>query len=403
MATPQAVTSEIKVDKVGLREHYLTLTACQRVFARLVVKWIRDPKKTLVVVSGGPGTGKSYVVKNTLDLIHVLQIRMSFTARSAQSIGGRTIHSAVGLNPQESGTYRILEESLKDEEDFSECVKQSQAILNHFKCSEYPYVVVLDEVAMINGWLTYWLIRFFMDRTDLPLLFVCMGDRHQLSPIKSKHNLFSVQNFEENFNVYNIQLKESKRFTADYEKIINALRDFVDRGDEDDLVEFIWRNFPVVEDIDATLLMQADRAMAFTRERVKKWNLFYLKNKLPGTEEVCVDNNLVLKPGCLVFVTRNGCSVAMNGTKLIFDRYDPQKDQVICKDPKTNLEVTVMRSFQGTFPLELGFAGTVHKYQGDTIEEGKIVISFDKQTNSKFVYTALSRVRKMEQLLGICL
>lgn len=400
MASSHAVSSEIRVDSVGLRKHYLTLTNCQKPFVDLIVKWIKNPRKTLVVVSGGPGTGKSYVVKNTLNFVKTQQLRMSFTARSAVAIGGKTIHSTLGLHAFNKVCNK-LEKDLEEETDLLTTIKRSREIVTQFNCKIYPYVVIVDEVSMIKGWFMYWIIRYFMDRTELPLLFICMGDPHQLNPVKSIHNLFSITFSEKRYDVYKIHLTECKRFVPEYEQLINTLRNFVEKGDETGMFDFVCEHFPIVENIDRPLLMQADKAMAFKNETVNNYNSFYLKNKVPGPE-ITIPNDIVLKSNCLVFVTKNGCSQANNGTLLIFKNFDSEKCIAVCEDPKTGLEVLVNYDIYGlTIPLTLGFAATVHRYQGDTIDNEKIVINFDKNKNLNLVYTALSRVRSMEQILAI--
>lgn len=398
MATTNGISSAIELDQVGLRKHYLTLTKCQKPFVRLLLNWIKQPRKLLLVVSGGPGTGKSYVVKNTLDCVKTLQLRMSYTARSAQAIGGRTIHSTVYLNWSKGSICDDLENKLEEESDLVESIKKSRKILKEFNCELNPYIIVVDEVAMINGWLMYWLIRYFMDRTELPLLFICMGDPHQLNPVKSIHNLFSITFSEKKYEVRKIHLTESKRFVPEYEKLINRIRDYVDKGDETGLFTFVCDNFPVVESIDGIILKRANRAMAFKNDRVKKYNSFYIKNMMMGPE-IKLSEDFIVKSGCMVFVTKN--VEATNGTLLIFERYNVAEDVAVCKDPKTNLEVKISRNKNGKFPLDLGFAGTVHKFQGDTIDNANIVISFNGNRNLNLVYTALSRVRQMNQIISI--
>ena len=190
MASTSTITPKIEVDEVGLDKHYLTLTECQKPFIHIVKDWIKRPRKLLVVVSGRPGTGKSYVVKNTFNYIKTLQLRMSFTARSAASIGGKTIHFTLSLHASNE-ICKELEKKFAEETDLVKTIKQSRKILKEFQCAIYPSVVIADEISMINGWFMYWIIRYFMDRTDIPLIFICMGDLHQLNPVKSIHNLFS--------------------------------------------------------------------------------------------------------------------------------------------------------------------------------------------------------------------
>lgn len=397
----QTESPPIKFDEVGLRKHFLTLTHTQKEFVRLVVKWSKKPRKMLVVVSGGPGTGKSYVVKQTLDYLQVKQLRMSYTARSAVAIGGQTIHSSIHLNFK--GLCLDLEKQLSNEQDLVTAIKASVDIMGEFDYTEHPLVVVIDEVSMVNGWLMYWLIRFFMDRTTQPLLFITIGDPHQLNPVKSIHNLFSFTFSEGRWVVRLIHLKESKRFVPEYETIINALRTFVDNANESGLFAFICQHFPIEERIEGTLLSQANRAMAAKNERVVAFNTYYIKNMVKGPE-IQIEENLILKPGCIVFVTKNGCSSVSNGTELEFIRYNKRSERIICKHPQTREDVVVRKdALSKQFPVVLGFAATIHKFQGDTIDNAKIVIHFDGNRNLNMAYTALSRVRHMQQILAIVL
>lgn len=395
----QNKSTPIKLNVTGFREHFLTLTDTQREFAKLVVAWSRAPRKMLVIVSGGPGTGKSYVVKSTLDRVDTGQLRMSYTARSAQAIGGQTIHSSLKLNYK--GLCRDLEKQLANESDLVAAIKASGDIYKEFQYEGDPYIVVVDEVSMINGWFMYWLIRFFMDRTTRPLLFIAIGDPHQLNPVKSIHNLFSFTFTNRRWLFRSIHLKESKRFVPKYETLINKLRTFVDNDDESGLFAFICKVFPIYEEIDKTLLRRANRAMASKNERVNYFNNFYLKSMMEGPE-VKIEGNLILKPGCIVFVTKNGCSSVSNGTELEFIRYRKSDERIICINPKTKEEVIIRKDSENKiFPVVLGFAATIHKFQGDTIDNAKIVIDFEGNRNLNMAYTAVSRVRHMDQILGI--
>lgn len=397
----QTDATPIHLDQARFREHCLTLTESQRKFARLVNAWSRNPCKLLTVVSGGPGTGKSHVVKKILDLVEKEQLRMSYTARSAQAIGGRTIHSALQLNYK--GRILELEEQLKDEEDLVAAIKASSEVVELFKFSENPWIVVIDEVSMINAWLMYWLIRFFMDRTDLPLLVALIGDPRQLNPVKFLYNLFSFNFSESRYIVRRIHLLENKRFTPEYGAMIEAMCRFVDAGDETGLFSFLCEHFPVCESIDGSHLAQANRAMAAKNDRVDSFNAYYIKNMVEGPE-VKVQEKLILKPGCSVIVTKNHHSSVKNGTELKFVRFCPDTERVVCEHPKTKEEVVVRKHADSDkFPLVLGFALTIHKFQGDTIDNAKVVIHFGGNRNLNLAYTALSRVRHKGQIVAIAL
>ena len=387
------------LNEMGFYKHVLTLTESQKKLVDVINDWIQQPRKMIVVVSGGPGTGKSFILKKILDVLKVEQLRMSYTARSAQAIGGQTIHSAVQLDFR--GLCHELEKELADERDLRVSIRKSRDIVKEFHFNRDPEIVALDEVSMINGWLIYWLIRYFMDRTIQPLLFIAVGDRHQLSPVRSHHNLFSFSFPKSQYLVRKIQLKESKRFSPEYEVLIHQLREFVDHENEAGLFVFLSEHFPIEEDIDGSLLLQADRAMAATNKRVETFNTYYIHYMVPGPS-IQIDYGLVLKPECIVFVTKNGCSKVTNGTELTFIRY--HQDRAYCIHPKTKEEVIVSRDHETKkMPLVLGFAATIHKFQGDTIEQDKIVIHLDGNRDLNMVYTAVSRVKSMHQILAMTL
>lgn len=389
----------IPLNETGLREHYLSLTDSQRKFVELVIRWSRHPCKKLAIISGGPGTGKSFVVKKTLDFLQAETLKMSYTARSAQAIGGRTIHSTLHLNYR--GPCHNLEKSLENETDLVTAIKASQDIVREFSYDGDPSVVVIDEVSMINGWLIYWLIHYFMERTVKPLLFITIGDPHQLNPVKSAYNLFSYNYSSKRWPVENIYLKENKRFSLEYGKMIDELCRFVDEEDETGLFGFVCQHFPVCDDITGSQLAEADRAMAAKNDRVDSFNAYYIKNMMKGPE-IEIQDRLVLKPGCIVIVVKNGCSSVTNGTELKFIRFCKYTERIICTHPKTNDEVIVRKDLErNKFPLVLGFAATIHKFQGDTIDDAKIVIHFDGNRNLNLAYTALSRVRHKDQILAI--
>lgn len=397
----ESESSPIELDEVGLRKHCLTLTDSQKAFVDRVLRWCKKPRKTLLVVSGGPGTGKTFVVTKTIDYIKAERLKMSYTARSAANIGGKTIHST--LNLDYTGLVRDLKNRLAHEKNLVECIKASRGVLDEFTCHKYPYVIVIDEVSMVSGWLMYWILRFFMDRTDQPILFITLGDRHQLNPVECSHNLFSFRfdGPEDPWDIQLVELKESKRFTPEYEKIIDALREFVDKEDEPGMFGFICHRFPVVEDIDGKTLEGANRGMSSTNKWVNVFNNYYIKNMVKGVE-IKVNDDLILKPGCIVMVTKNGCSSASNGCELIFIRR--KEDRIVCTDPKSKQEVEIRKDCETQqFPIVLGFAATVHKFQGETLDEAKIVIHLSGNRDLNLAYTALSRVRHMDQILALAL
>lgn len=404
------------MDSTRFQEHYLSLTNQQKELVDTLQNWIQQPRKMLVTVSGGPGTGKTYAVKKTLEFVDMKQLRMSYTARSAYAIGGRTIHSTVHLDWSPDSLYKRIEKELENEPDLNECIEKSRCILDEFNyIGPQPDIVVVDEVSMINAWLMYWLVRFFMDRSRKPVLFIAMGDQHQLSPVRSPYNLFSITQLDTLYETHFVRLVDNKRFKPEYQVLIDRLSQHVQEEDVTGLFTYILTNFPVVESITSETLMQADRAMALKNATVNNYNRFYLKCMVPGkmvrlykcTPERVVEKDYIdVKPGCRIVVNENILSrqsgSVMNGTQLTFNEYDAISDVLRCVECGTRKIVNIERNHStGKFPIDLGFAATVHKFQGETIDSARIVINFDKSENVNLVYTALSRVRDMSQIIAI--
>lgn len=365
-----------------------------------------------VVVAGGPGTGKTYTVITCLDYIDIEQLRMAPTARVAQKMKGVTIHSAMRLNWGPSSVLGKLEKRLATQQDPEECLNQSAPILEELNCPFDPDIIVIDEVGMVAFWLIEWIFQYFFQYPK-PKLCILMGDPNQLRPVNSIHNIFSVGPKTE---MKRIDLTESKRFVPEYEVIIKRLRTFVDNNDESGLMTFLYDNFPVMESINADILRKCTRALAHRNETVEKYNEFYLEHLIPRTKEHNYGRRMRLlrrgrnqqkkvyvdvKCGCRIFCTQNGVSSVSNGTPLIFERYISEKDQLECREPATNEVVHISRNRMGDFPIVVGFAATIHKFQGDTMDDAAIAINFNGSRDLNLIYTALSRVRSMNQIVAI--
>ncbi|GBM54941.1 hypothetical protein AVEN_77842-1 [Araneus ventricosus] len=83
---------------IGFDKHVTTLSSSQRAFPYLLDEWIKHPQEMVVIVAGGPLSGKTYSITSCLNRVSVSQLRMAPTARVVQRIGGSTIHSALTLD-----------------------------------------------------------------------------------------------------------------------------------------------------------------------------------------------------------------------------------------------------------------------------------------------------------------
>lgn len=422
-------SADVVLDRSWFDNHARTLTPSQRKLSALLLDWAERPRKMLILVSGGPGTGKTYAVRGLLDAFQVDLLAMAYTARIAHNIGGRTIHSSLHLAWGPDTVLGRLEEKLNAVDDVERGIRESEVLMEEFHCSQYPLIVMIDEIAMIPYYLLYWILRFFYDRTEQPLLVIGMGDGHQLLPVASTHNLFGLQRLDARFeDTHRIEFTDSKRFVPDYEIVVERLRRFVDRRDETGMFTYLCGTYPVVQDIQLDVLKRCTRALAFRNATVDNYNKYYISCMITGvrvrlyrldpeSKEPVREEFVDVKTDCKIFVTQNGCSEVANGTMLVFKRYCATKDVLECRltPPSAatarrfdgnrrrigEMMVCVRRNKVGSFPVAVGFASTVHKFQGETIDDEAIAINFDGSQDLNLVYTALSRVRSIQQIIAL--
>lgn len=121
--------------ELGFDKHVETLKPSQRAFAHLLNDWLSNPKHTLVMVAGGPGSGKTYTVTQCLSNVRIPQLRMAYTARVACKMDGQTIHSALKLNWTKGSMLDDLCNAFEGESDPKACIEKSKILLEEFKCS----------------------------------------------------------------------------------------------------------------------------------------------------------------------------------------------------------------------------------------------------------------------------
>ena len=121
-------------------------------------------KDKVLIITGGPGTGKTTIVSCILDLYQGLGARvllMAPTGRAAKRLSettgmtATTIHRALEFSPQTGGFRRGPAEPLKAE------------------------VVVVDETSMVDTFLMYHLLRAVPAAARL----ILVGDAHQLPAV----------------------------------------------------------------------------------------------------------------------------------------------------------------------------------------------------------------------------
>ena len=413
------------LDAVGFHKHFATLTRSQRDFIALLNEWFRGGRREFlfVLVTGGPGCGKTHAVVETLRYLDLRVAKMSFTARLARKIGGATVHKTLFPDSWSRNALTEVWNGLEHNEDVEECLKISSRLADCISCDRPVDVVVVDEIGMLPFWLTYRIGAHFRSRRP-SVAMICMGDVRQLRPVKSRISLFHID-FDRYFpGSKKIEMNESKRFTPEYEKIIDRLRelmvDEVEENEEENhpLIRYVSETFPVVDCLTQEMMSRARFVLAFKNETVNACNEFYLNVMMAQRREfvfpvlersgwrVSKDAEPTrLREGCRAMVTQNNCGEGVcNGSSVQFLDYDRSKDVAVCRRVDTGEIVRVRRSaYNGGIPLVPGFAITIHKFQGETIDDDDILMCFDKSKDVNLIYTALSRVRDVSQIMAVVL
>lgn len=408
-ATNSFSTGEFKntqlIDTSGFNKHIQKLTSEQKKFIYLLDKCLGENTNSVIVVSGSPGAGKTFTVVQTCHYLNMQVLKLAPTNALASQISGFTIHHGLNLSWGEDSKLHKITQTIKDldpdENYLTNCLHLSKPIARYeLKCAWEPTVIIIDEVGMIPFWLVYQIIQYFFQK---PVVIVLMGDRYQLRPVECKYNIFNID--IPGLTPHTIDLTGNMRFTESFkatiDQLMNCIRIGEKTGNFESVYKFIEETFPQIDYMTKTLYSKCNRVLAYTNEAVNKYNCQYLelegpKIHLPRIEmgKVYKEDCVILKHKCTVIVTEK--SVVPKGTHLIFHSYKPDKVYCLYRDRL----VVIPRQREGRFPLKLAFASTIHKFQGSTIDDN-IIIDFNQCKDVYLMYTALSRVRSLKQIVGV--
>jgi len=376
------------------------------------------------LVTGKAGTGKSvllkYFVMHTKKKVAVV----APTGVSAIVIGGQTIHSFFGLKPS---LQNPLEAGKINE--------------SHRKIFEAIDTLVIDEVSMVRS--------DIMDMIDLKLRIsrkkhneafggcqiIAFGDLYQISPVLDKDEIVQKYIFdnygtefffgtkgvsEKPFKL--VELQEVHRQSDEtYIDILNNIR--IGNVTKEILDKINSRHIDV-EDDSKLITLTPTRAAA---DLVNKEKLSQLNNKeyiyrgeLSGDfsiDEVPNDVELKLKVGAQIIMIKNDsakrwingsvgyvCELGEDFIKINIDGFK----YIVSKEIWTkfrykydNQTHTIIQEEIGTFkqyPLQLAYALTIHKSQGQTYDKVMVDYSVGRAFTSGQTYVALSRCKRIDGL-----
>jgi ATP-dependent exoDNAse (exonuclease V) alpha subunit len=375
-----------------------------------------------VCLTGKAGTGKSHVIKQTSNNRTLLAAP---TGISALNIGAETAHSL----------FNIPIGIITDEEKKKHAPKCQEI----FGGNDIIERIVLDEVSMVRADGLDWIDLKLREvkQVDLPfggIQMVVVGDFFQLPPIVSpkekphfKKQYLSPWAFnskvwkQADFQLLNLD-KVFRQNNADQIDALNKIREQLDGWEEAVDQINIWGESPNEHNsvILCNFTKDADAVNAeeYRKEQGEERLYRAIKSGKFRKDDVLVDQELYLKLGCRVIVCanspgshahdyRNGMTgtVVEFGEECVYVELDggDTVPVIVNKWEKfgySNGVNGLTKGVEGTFsqiPLKLGYAISVHKSQGMTLDN--ISIDFgDRCFTDAQAYVALSRAKDLRNV-----
>lgn len=359
-----------------------------------------------VFLTGPAGSGKSFLIREFLKEFSKNEFPvLASTGAAAVLVGGRTFHSFFGLGIMEGGPERVFEKAKKD-----------RRLKKRIRAAEG---IVIDEISMISGDVLDIAERIarWARENEHPfggMRIIAVGDFAQLPPINKmgpsnwcfKHAVWERIQFQKTVLKTNHRTHDEDflRVLGDVregkvtEQVYRFLNNKVKPHDESDsgIRLFPFRNQSEQFNIRQLNKIESD-AHIFT---TLYWGDEGKIEKLKGTFPIPAE--LVLKTGAEVIFTQNDPQKRwINGTQGVVRQIE---DGRITVEKRSGRDVTVdkvsfdMLNAEGDvtmsasqFPLSLGYATTIHKSQGATLD--KVWCDLSQLWEPGHAYVALSRLK----------
>ena len=369
-----------------------------------------------LLILGPAGTGKSTFVNYLKSASKKRIVCACPTAVSALNVGGQTIHSLFQIQPRDFIMMELLKLKAKPR--------------NILAATD---VLIIDEISMVAPDLLDamdYLARAAR-RNNEPfggIQIVAIGDLFQLPPVitREAEQYYAAEYEHENAYFFDSHAYKRASFVPfnfetvyrqnDGELLQNLMRL---RGNDIDALNFF--NNCRIEDAERranAVIITPFRAVAerINTDRLNKIGAPEVEyhGEITGTfaeRDVPAPMNLVLKQGALVVFVKNG-DKWHNGSmgvvehlgahEIIVQLLNKTRDVVVVKpekwqkieyerDENDHLNEIEVGSFK-QFPLNLGYAMTIHKAQGKTLDAVVVDISRGAFAHGQ-TYVALSRTR----------
>lgn len=383
----------------------MDLTPCQS----RALEQLQD-KSINVFLTGEAGTGKSFLIHKYL-LRHAPKANLlASTGAAAVLIGGRTFHSFFGLGILEGGKDRTIDKAIKN----SKLHKRLR------ECTE----IIIDEVSMLPGLVleTAEEIARISRESDEPwggIRVVAVGDFAQLPPVNKSgaprdwafcHPIWEKSEF------HSICLETPVRFVdREFYKVLNSIRlgemtpntakllngRMTDERPKDVTHLYPWRN--MVQKFNDGRLAEiphpVERIESIYSGQARAVETLKRQAPVPEFLEIKLDSYVMLQQndprgrwvngstGWVRDIQKDKITIELTNGKTI--KVMKAAFSVVDADGHILAEVV-------NFPLQLAYATTIHKSQGQTFERAVIYLKGLWEPGQ--AYVALSRLRSLDGL-----
>jgi len=375
-----------------------------------------------VFVTGRAGTGKSTLIRFLVGNITNCAV-VAPTALAAANVGGATIHSFFGIPPQnvnpdeaadptrkmvaviETISALIVDEVSMVTPDLVDCMNNTlkKVRRDHSPFGGVPVIFVGDLLQLPPVVSDSELAKFFTDRYGCPFFFAAdVFKETQLVPIELT-KVFRQENRDF------VDMLDCIRIADNHREAVARLNRECHRDRHPDASPSLFLvttnasaksiNTRNLDELDALLYqfdaittgnmdVQRDRFQAPFRLEIKVGaQVLFVKNKRP----YWLNGTL----GQVVHIEENSLRVQLRGGNTVTVERDTWEKIAYEYDPvEKRIHSTVVGTFR-QFPLALGWAITIHKSQGMTLDSVRIDMGRGAFCSGQ-TYVALSRCKTMD-------
>ena len=373
------------------------------------------------VITGGPGTGKTTIIKNIIDIYKTKKLKVILCAPT-----GRAAKRMKEATNEDAKTIHRLLEIGKIEEDRNSMVEYEVAPID-------ADIIIIDEMSMVDTYIMNYLVKAIYRGTKL----ILVGDENQLPSVGPGTVLKDIIDSKK---IPTICLNKIFRQAAKSQIILNAHNVNNGKGfvKKEDLGSDIKEDFFYINESNQEKILNHVLTLSKNKLKMSDSEDFYnniqvltpTKKGLVGTRELNKRLQEVLNPpsetkkekkygdvifreGDKIMQIKNNYDIfwerkkenyesgtgIFNGEMGIIKSIDEESKQVkiLFDDDKI-----VWYTYSDLEQIEHSYSITIHKSQGSEFDVAIIVVpkAYQMLLTRNLLYTGLTRAKKMLILIG---